>query len=765
MSGAPARLRPAGVVGRKLTLGWTPALLFPWLLLNQGLTVVVLLAIMRPDVAFGWAPALFGVNAVVSTALAIAVFVQATRWAPDLRGGLRVLTAAAGSVLRSIGLVVVAAALLWLAIDAHHIEALYPTDSFLPLDQQRDSLSNLVHFARMKGVVTPLYVGLALAGLGTFLEAVGLLSSWFLLPAWLRRAFWAVVDSLLLLGTVALNVVFPVPLIPAEGDAAQVYLAALRLGVSALLAVRLLARFLPDLLGLLERTGFRLKVAARMMRAKRSGFLTAIGGLSIGAVTVSTTAMVVVLSVMGGFRNDLKEKILGNNAHVVVDRERGTFEGWDPVLDAVRAERGVTAATPYVGGEVMITSATNHAGAILRGIDPGTIGDVTLLRENLRHGDLEYLSDPELLLDLPVEEMGRDLLELPALGVDPAEEGGLLDEVAAAIDEASGAIDEASGAVDEDSAAAPPDGPDDDLEAELRPFLLEPDLPDPGFGLDGDGFGPATDLPDDRREVLPGLIVGQELARNLRLHVGDEVNVGSPLGDLGPSGPLPRTRPFRVAGIFYSGMYEYDMKMAYTSLEAAQRFLSAGDAISAIEVRVERLEDAERAAEAIEGAIARDDLRVRAWQEVNRTLFGALALEKLAMFITLGIAILVAGFCIIGTLTLMVQEKGPQVGVLKAMGATREQVVAVFMAQGLMIGLLGASIGLGLGYLACFVLKHIFRFPLEAEVYYIDRLPVHVDPVELGLVWVSAVVVCLLAAVYPAILGSLLRPVDALRYA
>jgi len=266
------------------------------------------------------------------------------------------------------------------------------------------------------------------------------------------------------------------------------------------------------------------------------------------------------------------------------------------------------------------------------------------------------------------------------------------------------------------------------------------------------------------REVLPGLIVGQELARSLRLHLGDEVNVVSPHGDLGPAGPIPRARPFRVAGIFYSGMYEYDMKVAYTDLATAQRFLSTGETISGIEVKVDDWEHAELAAAEIQEAISRPELRVRSWQEVNRNLFGALELEKLAMFIMLGIAILVASFCIVGTLVLMVQEKGREVGILKAMGAEDGQVVGMFMLQGLLIGLVGATTGLATSWVLCFTFEHYPIITLNPEVYYIDRLPIHSEPLEFVAVGIAAVIVCLLATIYPAILGSRLRPVDALRY-
>jgi lipoprotein-releasing system permease protein len=220
-----------------------------------------------------------------------------------------------------------------------------------------------------------------------------------------------------------------------------------------------------------------------------------------------------------------------------------------------------------------------------------------------------------------------------------------------------------------------------------------------------------------------------------------------------------------VAGIFYSGMYEYDMKLVYVSLDAAQSFLATEDTVTGIEIKLEerRVDDAPAVAEAIRAAIDRRDLRVEDWQQRNRNLFGALALEKLAMFLVLGIAILIAGFCVFGTLTLMVQEKAREVGILMAMGTARGDIVRVFLLEGLFIGLFGAAMGLGLGFDLSFGAEH-FGIRMNPEVYYIDRLPVHTDPAEFALVGVAAVAICTLATIFPAIVASRTSPLEALRH-
>lgn len=726
---------------RALRFGSAPILLGLWIALRVPVVAGVAASTTHGLVLDGplpaWAIPLLGLGLDIwlTVVCAILVLHRAVKVQAGTRGRARLIVLASAALAGVLPLLVVAGVLSYAFTDTGALTFGLGVREALPLGWKGLFDSLRVTLAA-QGTWLLAAIGAGALALIRSVEAGALVASWFLIPKRTRAIAWGIADFALLAAFIAAT--YWLPLEP-PADAGAATLPAIRLVVTALFAARFLWRLLPYVLNAVEKIGFRLLVASRMLRAKKSGFLTAIGALSILAVAFSSCTLTTTLSVMGGFRNDLKRKILGNHAHVVIDREHGSFDGWQPLLDIVRNNDEVIGATPYVEDEVMITSATNLSGALLRGIDPATIGDVTELPRNLRHGRLEYLTSPERLLQLRPEEMGRDLLA-PSMRVDPSETPmpgtgrGLLDDAQEVLEKANELQRER-----------------ERIESEIAEFLL----PD-------EEVAPKSE-PENAPEVLPGLIVGQELARTLRLHLGDTVDVVSPSGDLGPTGPIPKSRPFRIAGIFYSGMYEFDMKMAYTTVSDAQRYFDIGDAINGIEVKVRDGERAERVAQALTSALDRPNLRIRAWQEVNRSLFGALQLEKLAMFIVLGLAILVASFCVVASLTLMVQEKRKEVGIFKAMGATSEQIVAVFMAQGLMIGILGASVGLGLGYLTCFAAEH-FGIPISAEVYYIDKLPVHVDGIEFALVGLSAVLICLVATIYPAILGSRMRPVDALRY-
>ena len=266
----------------------------------------------------------------------------------------------------------------------------------------------------------------------------------------------------------------------------------------------------------------------------------------------------------------------------------------------------------------------------------------------------------------------------------------------------------------------------------------------------------------ESRPVLPGVLVGCELAKSLRLFIGDDVQLAAPRGGLGPMGPMPRARAFRVAGIFYSGMYEYDSKMAFVTLRAAQRLLGVADEVTAVELK---LRDADRTGAAV--ARLRGTLgaghEVTDWRETNRSLFAALKLERAAMFIVLGFIVLVASFSIVTNLIMVVLQKGREIAILKAMGATSGAVLRIFVIQGLYIGLIGMLVGVATGVAVCLLLAH-FGIALPTDVYYIPQVPVVLDPADVVLVGLSALGVSLLATAYPSWLASRLRPADGIRY-
>jgi lipoprotein-releasing system permease protein len=473
----------------------------------------------------------------------------------------------------------------------------------------------------------------------------------------------------------------------------------------ALFVVAVLAAILPWLLDRLEGRTFVTLVATRHVRSQKSGFLTVVSVLSICAVAMSSCALSSTVSIMGGFSQDLKRKILGNNAHIVIDQtSQKPWADYEDVLSKVRAVPGVVGATPVVNGEVMVSSASNIAGVLVRGIEPSTFGNVVDIPNNIEVGKMDYLEHPEKLSNLGPDEV---------IGIGP---GG-------------------------------------------EEFTKGPD----NFGLD---------LPSDLDEktkhailppIRPGIIVGRELAKTLHVYVGDEVTLVSPLGDLGPMGVMPRTKKFRIAAIFYSGMYEYDANNVYIMKDIAQGYFETGDAISAVEVKVDDAENADRLTQPVVSAIGRGDLRVRDWREMYKNLFSALKLERFATFIILSIAIMVASFCIISTLLLMITEKAKEIAILKAIGARDTSILRTFILEGVIIGGIGTVFGVATAFVLCTDLNW-FGLRLDPDVYYIDRLPINVSGFDFLLVTLAALTICTLATIFPAYGASQLRPVDGLRY-
>jgi len=270
---------------------------------------------------------------------------------------------------------------------------------------------------------------------------------------------------------------------------------------------------------------------------------------------------------------------------------------------------------------------------------------------------------------------------------------------------------------------------------------------------------------------LPGIILGVELARHLSVSVNDAIQVVSPLGTITPMGMMPKMKRFRIVGIFRSGMYEYDNTLAYISIPNAQKFFSMEDRVTGIEIKTQDIYKVKKIGEEIRRILG-FPFWTKDWMDMNRNLFAALRLEKIAMFIILVLIILVAAFNIISTLIMVVMEKNKDIAILKSMGAPSLGILKIFIIEGLVIGVVGTILGglcglaiaLNLEQVTGFV-ENLFGFKiLSSDVYYIEKLPSQVNPLDVGLILVTAILISLLATIYPSWRASKLDPAEALRY-
>jgi lipoprotein-releasing system permease protein len=408
---------------------------------------------------------------------------------------------------------------------------------------------------------------------------------------------------------------------------------------------------------------FELFIGRRYLRAKqKQSFISLITLLSIAGVTVGVMALIVVIAVMTGFESDLKSRILGVESHIVVMRHGGSFSDYRNVMSRINSTDGVLSTTPFIYSQVMIRSASGVSGAVLRGVDPETVGSV-----------VKFFRD-------------EDLARL------------------------------------------------------------------------------ASDAEHDReKNAAPGIIIGKELAKNLGVAGGDTIAMISPRGMLSPIGHMPTMKQFKIAGLFESGMYEFDSTLVYIHLKTAQKIMRMGGTVTGIEVRVD---DIYRAGDIGKGLVR--DLGfpywVRDWMSMNRNLFSALKLEKTAMFIILALIVLVAAFNITSSLIMMVMEKTKDIAILKAMGATDRSIHRIFIFKGMTIGVVGTILGVSGGIILCVLLSHYKFIELPGDVYYITTLPVVLKVVDVAVIAVSALAICFLATLYPAWQASRLDPVEAIRY-
>ena len=273
---------------------------------------------------------------------------------------------------------------------------------------------------------------------------------------------------------------------------------------------------------------------------------------------------------------------------------------------------------------------------------------------------------------------------------------------------------------------------------------------------------PTRNVDPEALKSLPGICIGKEMSHTMRAWVGDVMNVVNPLGEIGPTGPVPRSRAFRVACILYSGMYEYDSKFAYIGIPEAQKFFRLGDNVTGLELKFRDVDAARAEGREVVKALGGFPYRAKDWAEMNRNLFSALKLEKLAMAIILTFIVLVACFNILSTLIMLVLEKTKEIAILKSMGARDASVMKIFVLEGLAIGAIGTAMGLLLGLASCSFIER-YGLQLDPDVYYISNLPVNVDPAQFVAVAFISLALSYLATLYPAIKASKLSPVDGLR--
>lgn len=465
-----------------------------------------------------------------------------------------------------------------------------------------------------------------------------------------------------------------------------------------------------------------------LMSRKSDAMISIVAVLAVVGVVASVGLVNVVTSVMTGFEVDLRDKILGANAHVVVLGVAGQVRDHETIVQTAEKMPGVAGAAPFVYTEVILRSANTqkYAGVILKGIDPQRTDKVTSLV-----GDLKVSPGG------PLTEPGERLAVFRAMA-EPTPGPSVPDLIASRM-------------LDEDDALWQPP-PDPALDGE----------PDPD-GLDGLETDP-TPTPAGPPKELPGIMIGIELARTLGVGPGSELQLMDPFGGApGPMGmPTPRVRPVRVAAVYESGMYEYDNKWTYMANGDVQDFMRMGEGVTGVELGVHDIYAAPAVADALSESIG-PLYYARNWQQMNQGLFEALELERTVSSLVLFSTVIIAALLIVCVLTMMVLTKGREIAILRAMGASRWGILRVFIIEGMLIGMVGAVGGSALGLVGCWLLDE-YGWPLDTDVYFLSTLPVVIDPWHVATIAVGAMLTCFAATLYPALSAALMEPVEGLRF-
>ncbi len=390
----------------------------------------------------------------------------------------------------------------------------------------------------------------------------------------------------------------------------------------------------------------------------RSGsrFLSMVTFISSAGITLGVAVLIVVLSVIDGYEDIMRDKILGANAHIILfnSAEGGTISSYEELSRNLEKEKGVVRADPFSYLEVMLTSGDKKEGIVIKGVLP------------------EYL------------DVVRGFSKL--------------------------------------------DVSDD-------------------FFLEGG----------------KKIILGTELASSLGVSEGDTVRCLVPRTSGAGRAVVPEIFTFRVAGIFDSGMYEWDRSLAYTSLATVSAITGLRESVSAVEMRIENPEDVDEVEEGIREKYAYP-YYTQTWKRMNSNLFSALRTQKIMLFIIVMLIILVASFNIMSTLLISVLDRRREIAVLKSMGASKKSIIKLFMLKGLVIGATGIVAGNAIAFALCYILKNYPFIDIDFTIYYMKTLPVSMSPLTFLMVTVYAVAVSLFFSVFPAWQASRQNPVELLRY-
>jgi len=447
---------------------------------------------------------------------------------------------------------------------------------------------------------------------------------------------------------------------------------------------------------------FELFIASRYLRAKRrQAFIGIITAISVAGVAAGVASLVVALAINNGFRQDLQQRLLGSTSHVSLQRIADDgIKDWPPLMDRLSKQPHVVAAAPAIFEQVLISRGPRARGAVLKGMIP---------RYERRVGDL--LNSVKEGSAAPLEDTNTE----------PGFQPGLAG-------------------------------------SETRPHTGK-----------GTSQSDVTESPDSlaavaqRQAAMPPIVLGKDMADNLGATVGSLVLVVSPQGELTPFGTVPKYTRFHVVGIFHSGFFDYDSSWAFARLSDAQQLFGLGNLVSVLEFKVDDIYQADVISHTLEDAAGKGFMATN-WMEQNKALFRALRLERVVTFITIGLIVFVAALNILISLIMMVMEKTKDIAVLLSMGTRKGQVRNVFIAQGVLIGVIGTALGLVAGYAISYAGGHYHIISLSPEVYSIDYVPFAPRVIDGAIVALVAVGISFVATLYPSWSASRILPAEALRY-